>query len=237
MERESFIFYRDWRDGIASLTPSLRVEIYDAVVSFALDGTEPQLSHEAQMIFSFLRPKLLRDTEKYQSRCERNKANGSLGGRPPKTEKTQRNRKNPVGFPKTEKTQTNPVGWDKDKDKDKDSQEPIGSMSEDLTILADGMSDSGAVRRAPSTMREKVMWHFNERMQGRAICRIRSIENKRAELLRARLRQSGEQAVMEVIDKAAASSFLNGNNQKGWTATLNARAAKGSLSEALRSSV
>lgn len=72
----------------------------------------------------------------------------------------------------------------------------------------------------PKTFREKVVLFFNEQMSGKAIKPIKDIKNKRAEMLQARVREYGQSAVLEMISKAAQSSFLNGNNRHGFTATF-----------------
>lgn len=226
MSKESFIFYRDWYEGMRELDASVKAELYEAIIKYALDGEMPELSPSAKMIFSFLMPKIERDMRRYEERCERNRRNGEKGGRPktPKTPKTHKNPKNPVGYLETHKNPKNPVGGDNDndKDKDKDSQEPKGSMSEDSTLLTEGMSDSGAVPTRPKTIREVVIAYFNDKMKGKEIKSIRSIADgtQRAEWLKKRIELYGLSAVYEVIDKAAASSFLNGGNKRGWMATF-----------------
>ena len=95
-------------------------------------------------------------------------------------------------------------------------------MSEDSTLLTEGMSDSGAVPTQPKTFREKIISSFNEKMKDKSIKCIRAIadNSQRAEWLKARRKQYGDEAIEEMFAKAAASSFLNGNNRKGWTATF-----------------
>jgi len=63
-----------------------------------------------------------RDSDAYEKQCEKNKLNGSLGGRPKKTEA---NPNNPSGLSKTEANPNNP-----DKDKDKDNGTDNGKDSE-----------------------------------------------------------------------------------------------------------
>ena len=47
-----------------------------------------------------------------------------------------------------------------------------------------------------------------------------SDSSKRAGAVKARIREHGEEAVREMIRKAAKSDFLNGKNQRGWTASF-----------------
>lgn len=50
--------------------------------------------------------------------------------------------------------------------------------------------------------------------------RLRTIDGTRRTHTLARIREYGEDALREVVRKAAASDFLNGNNNRGWTATF-----------------
>ena len=65
---------------------------------------------------------------------------------------------------------------------------------------------------------------FNEEMEraGAVIPKVRTISDssKRAGAVKARIREHGEEAVREMIRKAAKSDFLNGKNQRGWTASF-----------------
>lgn len=90
------------------------------------------------------------------------------------------------------------------------------------TFLAEGVSDSDAVPTHPKSFREQVLSVFNEKMAGKSIKPIKAITEgtQRADMLRARRREYGDDAIFRMIDNAAASMFLNGHNQKGFVATF-----------------
>ena len=67
---------------------------------------------------------------------------------------------------------------------------------------------------------QKVLEFFNSKMEGNVIPKIRGISGKRLKAVQARLREHGEEAVFEMIRKASESDFLNGKNNRGWTATF-----------------
>ena len=80
-----FLLYRPWRSSVESLSDEdagkwikliFAYEDGDAVVASGIPGTA----------FNFVKPTLDRDRSAYEERCERNRANGSKGGRPPKKE-------------------------------------------------------------------------------------------------------------------------------------------------------
>ena len=59
---------------------------------------------------------------------------------------------------------------------------------------------------------------FNSTMADKAIKPISKFTPKRKTAVRARMREYGKKALGDVIKKAAASDFLNGKSQRGWTA-------------------
>jgi len=65
---------------------------------------------------------------------------------------------------------------------------------------------------------DKFAEYYNAAMQHRAIKPISRITDRRKENLTARTREFGKEALQTVVDKAAASDFLNGKNNKGWVA-------------------
>lgn len=78
----------------------------------------------------------------------------------------------------------------------------------------------------PSRGKEEVIdWNaflnfFNDTMANKAIKPITIISKGRKESVRARMREYGKKALFDVIQKAAASDFLNGKSQRGFLATF-----------------
>ena len=78
----------------------------------------------------------------------------------------------------------------------------------------------------PSRSKEDVIdWNaflkfFNDTMANKAIKSITIISKARKESVRARMREYGKKALFDVIQKAAASDFLNGKSQRGFLASF-----------------
>lgn len=110
MERNSFIFYKGWREAIKDLPDDVRLEIYESIIEYATTGNLRGLKPMANIAFNFIKIDIDRDTEKYMSIVERNKSNGSKGGRP-KSEnpKEPKEPKNPLGYLETQKNPQNPI--------------------------------------------------------------------------------------------------------------------------------
>lgn len=65
----------------------------------------------------------------------------------------------------------------------------------------------------------RILNHWNA-LQTLGIKPIRMINGKREESVRARIRQYGEDAFIEAIDRIRESDFLQGKNSRGWTITF-----------------
>lgn len=67
---------------------------------------------------------------------------------------------------------------------------------------------------------KKLAEYFNSKLPSGGIPQIRSITQKRKAAILAREKEYGKKAIIQVIDNAATSQFLNGDNNKGWTASF-----------------
>ena len=95
MKRDSFIFYRSFAKGIGELDEELRGICYDAIIQYALDGIEPELSGVPKAIFELVRPQIDANNLRYEN-GKKGAEFGKLGGRP---------KKNPIGV-----ITENPIG-------------------------------------------------------------------------------------------------------------------------------
>lgn len=66
--RDSFLFYRKFKELITTLPDDERVDVYDAVLDYSLDFTEPNLTGDAKEIWKQIKPILDRDIKKWQKR-------------------------------------------------------------------------------------------------------------------------------------------------------------------------
>ena len=76
--RDSFVFYKSFAKGIKCLSDADRLKIYDAIVSYALDGDALELDGVAECIFELIKPQIDANQKKYED--------GKKGGRPKKEE-------------------------------------------------------------------------------------------------------------------------------------------------------
>lgn len=139
---DGFVFYRSFGDALRGVPADEYKEIMQAIIDYALDGTEPHLdSYTGQIVFTLIRPQLDANMKRRES--------GKRGGRPKKApdaeEKTNgfenENRRLSDEKPK-EKDKVKDKDKVKEKDKEKDSgTEPDKSAPPVITLtLNDGTS-------------------------------------------------------------------------------------------------
>lgn len=106
--KESFKLHNDYYEMIKELPTNQKGLLMTAFFEYQINGVEIDLPPLARVIFKFVKKNFDYETSKYQEVCQRNKANGSTGGRP-KNEYPSRlieNPKNPVGFLETQNNRT-----------------------------------------------------------------------------------------------------------------------------------
>lgn len=230
MGKEKFSFYRDWQKSLKNLPDSEKLELYNAIVDYGLDGIESAVSPIVSMAMNFIKAQIDRNDEKIAQRQEQLRANGRLGGRPRKNQKVFGK---PNGYLENQKVIEKPKGFDENQENQMVSKKPIinnintnnnidnkedksSSSSDDDTALEDCIS-----YKEESIDIAKFIEFWNTSVQGSIIPSIRSIEGERRGKLNARLKQYGKKALFEAVNKVAGSDFLKGNlSDRGWHATF-----------------
>ena len=114
MERNSFVFYKEWMEAIKDLPDDVRLEIYEGIIEYATTGNVQGLKPMANIAFNFIKTRIDKDARKYIGVVERNRNNGNKGGRPRK--ETQENPNNPNNPTKPTGFSGNPNNLDLDLD-------------------------------------------------------------------------------------------------------------------------
>ena len=65
MMRDSFVFYKEWRDALAGLPDGVRMEVYDAIIEYGVTGDLPELKPMADIAFRFIKQRMDKDAERY----------------------------------------------------------------------------------------------------------------------------------------------------------------------------
>lgn len=118
-EKSSFILYPGYRKHLSLLSDADRGKLLMALFDYAESGKLPEFDGAAAaMAFSFIQDQMDRDANKYAAVCERNRKNGSKGGRPPKANESETN---PTEPKKTERLFYKPKKPDNDNEYDNDT--------------------------------------------------------------------------------------------------------------------
>lgn len=87
--KTGFILHLDSLAVLDELTNEQAGILFKAIRDYNL-GVEPELDFAMKMAFLPFKNQFVRDFEKYENTCERNKTNGSKGGRPKKSKETEK---------------------------------------------------------------------------------------------------------------------------------------------------
>lgn len=84
MERDSFIFYRSFYESVKDLPKDIRLEVFTAIIEYALYGRQPEvLKPFAKSIFTLIKPNIDVNTARYEN-GKKGAKYGKRGGRPRK---------------------------------------------------------------------------------------------------------------------------------------------------------
>lgn len=92
-DNASFMLYKNWRALFDSCTDEEAGRLIKALFGFACDGEVPELDRMLSGIFMMMTQQMKADGEKWERTCERRKAGGCKGGRPPKPKGSDENLK------------------------------------------------------------------------------------------------------------------------------------------------
>ena len=112
--RPAFLLYKSFYSPVKHLKDDELGLLFRALFDYQNGLEIKDLPPQIGMAFAFFKNQFDLDEQKYQVVLERNKSNGSKGGRP-KKEETQANPENPVGF-------YEPRKGDKEKEKEKEKE-------------------------------------------------------------------------------------------------------------------
>lgn len=80
--KESFLLYGRFYSATKHLNLENKGRLFDAIFQYQLEGVDPHQDSPIYVAFMFMKNQFELDNIKYESIVERNKVNGSRGGRP-----------------------------------------------------------------------------------------------------------------------------------------------------------
>ena len=205
-QRKSFPFFRSFFEGARCLSKADRLAFYDAIIEYGLNDIEPTLKGSVQGFFEMAKPSLEKSRKLWENGCK-GAEHGVKGGAP---KGNQNARKQPETTPR--QPQDNGKTTPKENKNKKENKKENKNKKENLSI-----QDRESVN--------EVIKKFNLICKGMPKVRV---TNGREQMILDFLAEIEECKKMDkdlqfttIFLIASNSPYLNGNNDKGWTADFN----------------
>lgn len=75
-KRDTFIFKKSWADALKKRSTAVQLEVYNAIVSYAVDGIIPEMSEIAEVVFDFIRIEIDENNTKYEETVKKRREAG-----------------------------------------------------------------------------------------------------------------------------------------------------------------
>jgi hypothetical protein len=89
-EKKSFVFYNDWKDTFDEISDEQSGKLIKHILSYVVGNKERSEDPLINAVFMQIRNTIERDQMKYEKYIQKQKQNGSKGGRPKKPNETQK---------------------------------------------------------------------------------------------------------------------------------------------------
>ena len=220
-----------WKEILSEYPDQLRLAVYEAAIHYAETGEVANLSDaEARMALSFIR----RDIDRNIAKRRRTSEGRSAAGRRGNETRWEKNKSQTIAnianatFA-TNKSQTSLNENDNDNENENENERKknvaIATSKESAAIAA--LSTANADDAASSAERPNVdegkfidVWNSARAKNNAIVPPVQTIRGRRLTMLKARIKDYGEQWVVEVFGRAAASQFLNGGGSQGFVANI-----------------
>ena len=110
MAREYFVFHRNYYEVVKTLDEKARLDLYDAICEYALNQNESKIEGVANVLFSLIKPDILKGLKKYENGVKGGrgkKANGKQNESKTKANEKQTQSKEETTFPQKERSKEN----------------------------------------------------------------------------------------------------------------------------------
>lgn len=213
MERESFVFYRSFRDAFRALDKDVRLRMYEAIIDYGLDLIEPHFEDIEKVLWTLIRPQLEANNKRFENGCKGGAPIGNQNAR----KQPKNNQKITEKQPKNNQKQPN---VNENVNENVNVNENINTK--EINSFGSTSSNAKIDSQEPKIDFLRILDAWNTALAERhsVIPKIRGIKSTRRKHISARCREYGEEVFFEMIRKAVASDFLNGKNQRGWIATI-----------------
>ena len=211
MERETFIFYRSFRDAFNALDKDVRLRMYEAVIDYGLDLIEPHFEGIEKVLWTLIRPQLEANNKRFENGCKGGAPIGNQNARKQPKNNRETTKKQPINNQKQPNNNNN--------NNNNNNVNDIRTLKTSFKVSSFGANDAPA---DPKIDFEKIKGSWNDEAQKShsLMPKLRSMQKQRQKQIAARIREYGEEVFFDAMKKAVASDFLNGKNRRGWIASF-----------------
>lgn len=211
MERETFIFYRSFRDAFNALDKDVRLRMYEAVINYGLDLIEPHFEGIEKVLWTLIRPQLEANNKRFENGCKGGAPMGNQNARKQPKDNRETTKKQPRNNQKQPNNNNN--------NNNNENVNDIRTLKTSFKVSSFGANDAPA---DPEIDFEKIkgLWNDEAHKNHSLMPMLRSMQKQRQKQIAARIREYGEEVFFDAMKKAVASDFLNGKNRRGWIASF-----------------
>lgn len=201
--KDSLIIYNSIEEVIECLEPEQVKSLMLAMIAYNKGEKVPELDAVTKMAFIPLRQQIDRDTEKYNDKCEKRANAGRKGA-----DVTNSKRSAKFGNAENKTAKTADTEYDTDTEYDSDINKNTSTSSADAVVR----SYNDLCPSLPS---------------------VRTLSDKRKRDIKTRLKKYTLDDFRKVFEKAEKSSFLRGDNERGFRASLDWLINEGNMAKVL----
>lgn len=202
--KKSFIFYASWKEVLMSYPSEVRLEVYDAVIEYAISGTLSELKPLAKMAFAFIQRDIDANDEKYNDIVSKRSEAGKKGMKARWGEKTN-----------TCYNEITNVTNITDNVNDNVNEDDNGNVL-DVHIQEEKLSGEKIVKKKEDRIDYKSIVEKFNAMLAPPLPKVIALSDARKAAIKARINEHGLDNIDTVFSNVATSKFLRGETENGW---------------------
>ena len=214
--KDSLIIYNSIEEVIECLEPEQVKSLMLAMIAYNKGEEVPELDAVTKMAFIPLRQQIDRDTEKYNDKCEKRANAGRKGA-----DVTNRKRSAKVSTAENKTAKTTNAEFD----------ENDSAKTADTEYDTDTEYDSDINKNTSTSSADAVVRLYNDLCP--SLPSVRTLSDKRKRDIKTRLKKYALDDFQKVFEKAEKSSFLRGDNERGFRASLDWLINEGNMAKVL----
>ena len=214
--KDSLIIYNSIEEVIECLEPEQVKSLMLAMIAYNKGEEVPELDAVTNMAFIPLRQQIDRDTEKYNDKCEKRANAGRKGADVTNSRRSAKFRNDENKTAKTANAE-----FDENKT----------AKTADTEYDTDTEYDSDINKNTSTSSADAVVRLYNDLCP--SLPSVRTLSDKRKRDIKIRMKKYTLDDFQKVFEKAEKSSFLRGDNERGFRASLDWLINEGNMAKVL----